>query len=233
MSDTLKERIKKKRQEIKDRSKSGSVVFLKQGTTRIRILPVGDEKDFSVEATHFYLGSEIKGVFSPITIGLDCPIMEKYNELKEGSAGDKDLAKTFYPKKKYLVPAIVYKDEKGTEIDEERSGKLVMIPSSVFGQILDAFLDTEFGDFTDPLNGYDIKLIRTGTGKTDTEYSMFPMPKSKVKSKKWRKEVDLDALVKEAIPTYADAEDKLAQFLVSGEEDSKSSSSSKKSQGDV
>ena len=227
----LKERMAEKRKEIADRSKNGSVIFLKEGTTRIRVLPVGEDNDFSVEATHFYLGQEIKGVFSPSTLEKPCPILEKYNELKEGSAEDKDLAKTFYPKKKYLVPCLIYKDEKGKEIDEERSGKLVMIPSSIFGQILDSFLDTEFGDFTDSDTGYDIKLIRSGKGKTDTEYSIRPMPSSKVKSKKWRKEIDLNKLVEEAIPSYEEAEDKLAQFLVESGNDGGSSKPKKKKKG--
>lgn len=232
----LKERIAEKRQEIKDRSQTGNVIFIKEGELRIRIQPVGEENDFSVEATHFYLGNEIKGVFSPLTIGNDCPIMEKYKELKEGSSEDKDLAKTFYPKKKYLVPAIVYKDAKGKEIDEEKSGKLVMIPSSIFGQILDYFLDPEFGDFTDPDEGYDIKLVRSGKGKTDTEYSVRPCRASSIKVKKWRQEIDLDKRVEEAIPSYEEAEDKLAQFLAEKPEESskkKKKKGNKKKQGDV
>jgi len=212
---SLAEKLAKRRQEIKDRSTGGSVVFIKEGTLRIRILPAPDEVDWAVETTGFYLGPEVKGVFSADTLGEDCPVLEKYHELRDSSKpGDKEIAKTLTPRTKYLVAALVYEDEKGKEIDTKRSGKLVQIPTGVYNTMIDNFLDPEMGDFTDPDTGYDFKIKRTGKGKQDTEYTLLPMRPSAI-PKDYRKEVDPLDIFKESVAlSYDEAESKLAQFLV-------------------
>lgn len=217
MADNLKERLAKRRKKLAERSGNTGVIFIKEGTTRIRILPVGDEVDWALEMTHFYLGQKIKGIFSAASLGEDCPVMEKYTELKEGNDDDKDLAKSFTPRTKYLVPAIVYDDDRGKKIDAERSGMLVMLTPTIYGEIIDMFLDPDLGDFTDPDDGYDLKIKRTGTGKTDTEYTVSAMRPSPT-SKEWHKEVDLDKLAKNAMFTYDQCEEKLAEFLFDSEE---------------
>jgi hypothetical protein len=208
---SLKERLAKKRQELKTRSGSSNVVFPKEGTTRIRILPVGKDADWSFEVTHFYLGAKIKGVFSPSSVGMDCPIMEAYQEFSKDKRRA-DLAKLLSPRKKFLVPAIVFEDDGGKKVDDARSGKLVMLPGSVWGQMVDFFLDPELGDFTDPVEGYDFKIKRTGTGKTDTEYSISPMRQSAI-PQAWRKEVDLEEMVKDIMEPYDEIQSKLDTFL--------------------
>ena len=156
---TLKERMLKKKEELKARGSKGDIIYLKEGTLRVRPLPVGDENDFVVEVTQFYLGAEIKGVYSPSTFGLPCAIMEKYNELKESSdPDDKELAKKFVPKKKYLMPVVVFADEKGKQIDKEKSGRMVQLTNGLYQEIIDLYLDEdEWGDMTDTEEGYDLK----------------------------------------------------------------------------
>ncbi len=212
---TLAEKLAKRRQDIKDRSAGGSIVFIKEGTMRIRILPAPEEVDWAVETTAFYLGPDIKGVFSADTMGDDCPILEKYHELRDSNkAGDKEIAKSITPRTKYLVAALVYADEKGKEIDDKKSGKLVQIPTGVYNTMIDNFLDPEMGDFTDPETGYDFKIKRTGKGKQDTEYTLLPMRPSVI-PKAYNKEVDPLSLFEETVVlTYDEAETKLAQFLV-------------------
>jgi hypothetical protein len=212
---TLAEKLAKRRQEIKDRSAGGSVIFIKEGTLRIRILPAPDEVDWAVETTGFYLGSEVKGVFSADTLGEDCPILEKYKELRDSNkAGDKDIAKSMTPRTKYLVAAVVYEDEKGKEVDSKNSGKLVQIPTGVYNTMLDNYLDPEMGDFTDPETGYDFKIKRTGKGQQDTTYTLLPMRPSAI-PKEYNKEVDpIDLFTETVVLTYDEAEDKLAQYLV-------------------
>jgi len=208
----LKERLAKKRQELKSRSESKGVVFLKEGTTRIRVLPVGNEEDWGMEVVHFYLGSKIKGVFSPATLGKACPVMEAYQEFFK-EKGKQDLAKEMSPKKKYVVAAVVFEDDGGKKIDEARSGKLVLIPNGIYGQMIDFFLDPDLGDFTDPKEGYDFKIKRSGTGKMDTEYSVSPMRPS-ILPEKWRKPVDLEEMVEAIIEPYDEIVTKLDSFLL-------------------
>jgi len=211
--ESLRERLEKRRKRLAEKSSGTGVVFIKEGTLRFRILPVGSEEDWALEMTHFYLGSTVKGVFSASSIGEPCPIMEAYEELKQGDGKDKDLAKTFTPRKKFLVPALVYEDERGKKIDTEKSGKLVMLTPTSYGEIIDMFLDPDLGDFTDPEDGYDIKVKRTGTGKTDTEYTATNMRPSAL-PKEWSKEVDLEKLVKIALISYDEAKEKLDEFLM-------------------
>ena len=175
MAESLKERLAKRRKKLAERSGQSGIVFIKEGTTRIRILPVGEEEDWALEMTHFYLGSKIKGVFSAASLGDECPVQEKYDELREGNDDEKELAKSFTPRTKYLVPAIVYEDERGKKIDAEKSGQLVMLTPTIYGEVIDMFLDPDLGDFTDPSDGYDLKVKRTGTGKMDTEYTVSAM----------------------------------------------------------
>lgn len=208
---SLKERLAKKRQEIKARSESKGIVFLKEGTTRIRILPVPKEEDWGFEVVHFYLGNKIKGVFSPATLGKDCPIMEAYETFKADKK-KQDVAKELTPKRKYVVPALVYEDDLGKKIDEARSGKLVLIPNGIYAQLIDFFLDPDNGDFTDPKEGYDLKIKRSGTGKTDTEYSVIPGKPSAIPAK-WAKPVDLAKMVEAIIEPADEIEEKLETFL--------------------
>lgn len=209
---SLKERLAKKRQELKSRSESRNVVFLKEGTTRIRVLPIQGQDDWSYEVVHFYLGGKVKGIFSPATVGKDCPVMEAYQEFSKDKK-KQDIAKELTPRKKYVVPALVYDDDSGKKIDDARSGKLVLIPNGIYGQMIDFFLDPELGDFTDPVEGYDFKIKRSGTGKTDTEYSISPMRPSSI-PEKWRKPVDLEEMVESIIEPYDEIQSKLDSYLL-------------------
>lgn len=208
---TLKQRMKEKKAKIAERSSGGgNIIYLKEGTKRVRPLFVGEETDFLFEARYFYLGKDIGGFISPATFGEPCPAMEKYQELKEN---DPDEAKKMVPKTSYFLAVAVYEDEKGKKLDQRDSGKLVKITNGLAQDIIDLFLDEdEWGDPTDPKNGYDIKLIRTGTGQFDTEYSVNPCKNSPA-PKEYSKKVDLEAMIREEVPSYEDIEGKLSDFL--------------------
>lgn len=211
---TLKERLEKKRQELSERGNKGNVIFVKEGTLRVRILPVGPDKDFIKEVTHFYLGADLKSVYSPSTFDEPCALLEAYQEFKNSKdEDDKDLAKKLVPKKAYFAAVVVYNDDKGKSINEEDSGKLIKITGGVYQDIIDLYLDEdEAGDMTDPVEGYDIKIKRTGKGQFDTEYSVMPCKPTKL-DKKYAKVVDLDKLAKAEISSYEETEEKLEAFL--------------------
>lgn len=214
---SLKERMKKKKEELKKRGGSGNVIFIKEGKLRVRVLPVAEDEDFVYEVTQFYLGPNIKGVFSPATFGEPCAIMEAYEELKASDdPDDKEIAKKFTPKKRYLMPVVVYSDTKGKTIDEDNSGKLVQLTNGLYQEIIDLYLDEdEWGDMTNPTSeGYDIYLMRSGTGMTDTEYSVQAC-KNTALPKKYAKAApyDLEELVRGVIPTYEETKDKIEEYL--------------------
>lgn len=211
---TLREKLAAKRKELEERGKGkGNILYLKEGTVRIRILPVKAEEDWAIEATTFYLNQELKGVISPDTFGEPCPIKELYEELKASKKPkDKEAAKRFIPKKKYYVAAILFQDTKGKEVDTEKGIKLVQLTSGIYGEIIDHFLDPDWGDFTDPIEGYDFKLKRVGAGKMDTVYSCSPCPKTPLPKAYKKTVVDLEALLRESIDSYETILDKLTQF---------------------
>lgn len=212
----LKERLRKKLEDSKARRAVGAIFFQKADTTvRVRILNMGPEKEFIKEVNQFYLGQELRGIISPSTYGEPCALQEAYDELKNSSEeDDRKLAGKFSPRKRYLAFCIFYKDVKGTEIDEKLSPKFLLLSNGVYQEILEKYLDEdEWGDMTDPVNGYDLKIKRVGSGITSTEYSLTcckptPCPKD-FKSKVF----DLDDEVKKIMPTYEKTQELLDQFL--------------------
>lgn len=218
---SLKDRLKKKKAELATRGSGGNgIKYLKEGTIRVRPLPVGDEQEFVAEMVNFYLGSEIKGVFSPETINQPCAIMEAYQELKGGDEDDKEMAKGFSPKKRYLMPCLIYKDMKGKELEDDPV-KLVQITNSLYQEIIDLYLDEDdWGDMTDPEDGFDLKLTRSGSGQFDTEYSVSPCPRNgKPILKKYHAPIDLEDMVSKIIPTYEETKEKINQYLGLGSEE--------------
>lgn len=226
---SLKDKILKRKKEIKDRSTKGKIIFLKADTTRrVRFLKVGEDNEFLKEIIFFYLGPDIKGVISPATFGEPCAIYEKYLELKESSdQDDKDLAKKFSPKAKYMGAVGEYKDIKGKEI-ASKDPKLVQVGQSMYDPITDYYLDEdEWGDMMDWENGYDLKLGRTGGGLTDTEYTVNPC-KNTPTPKEWRKTFDLDELIRNEMPSYEETKEILKNFLSNIEDDDEDEKPKKK-----
>lgn len=210
----LKERLRKRAEDLK-KNTGGSNRFMsfKEGTTRIRVLPVGEDVDFSKEVIHIYLGNDIGGLISPQSLDKPCAVYEKQQELSKGSAEDKDLAKLFVPKKRYVIPVVVSKDDKKSVYEEVPRVALIS-SNQLYQDILNIFLDDEYGDFTDPTNGFDLKIIRSGKGKTDTTYSVMASPKATKLPKSLNKVYDIDEMLENVIPSYEETEEMLEKFLV-------------------
>jgi len=208
--DSLKERLKKKRKAIEERSSSGNVHFPKEGTMRFRALPVGEEEEFGMEVLRPFFGKGITSFTSAATFGEDCPVETTQKAAKEDN--NANLAKALALKKKFFVPCIIYKEASGGEPDTEKGVVLVQVSGTIYGEMIDSFLDPEWGDFTDISKGYDFKLKRTGTGKNDTAYSLTAM-KPSATPKAFAKQVDLEKMVRATCVTYDIAEDRLAEFL--------------------
>lgn len=217
---SLRERILEKKKKLAERGSGGNYILRQkeEGTIRVRVLPTGD--DFTYEIISFYLDG-IGGVNSPATFGEPCALMELYNELKNSDDEvDKSLAKKVTPRTKMVTPIIMYKDLKGKEVDEENSGRLLQITNSVSQELIDLYLDDdEWGDMTDPINGYDIKITRTGKTLTDTSYTVSPCKNTKAPSKYRKQVVDLEEMVKAQIDSYEKTLEIREKFLGNSEEE--------------
>lgn len=212
---SLKERIKERREAADKGGKEFNFIFLKDGDElRVRLAVVDEDEDFLIEAKQFYLGGDIKGVLSPATFGKPCALMEFYDELKESKdPADKEMLEKFHPKTKGVIKtAVVYKDTKGREIDEEKSGRFMIVANSIKKDIYDLFLDEEWGDMTDPEDGYDLKLSRKGSGLNDTEYSCNPCKNTETPDGH-DEVVDLEEALLEIMPSYEETQELLTQYL--------------------
>lgn len=214
MAKSLKERLADQQKDLKSRMGGYKFFMIKEGKTRMRALPTGEENDFAIEATTFYLGKDLGMVVSPVTFGGKCAIMNGYNSLVNSKKeSDRKFAKTFKPSKRFFSPHIRYKDVKGQELDVESGVKLLMLTTGQYNDLIDLFLDEdEAGDFTHPIKGYDIKYIRTGKTKTDTEYSIMRCNPSKLPKQFRGKDYDPTAMLKEITPSYSDTKDILNKF---------------------
>lgn len=211
---TTRERMMERKKALAERASGGNIIFPKEGTMRVRLVSQGPDKELGLEIIQFY-SQKTGGIISPATFDEPCPFMEKFQELKKSSdEEDQELAKLLTPRRRFLVAGTLYKDEKGKEIDTENVGKPILIPRSVYQDIIDLYLDEDdWGDMTDPNDGYDIKITRTGKGKMDTNYSVTACPKGKNPNQKYIKEVDLEELIKAHMPSYDELEEKLNEFL--------------------
>lgn len=217
MGTSLKDKLAKRRKEIAKKG-NGKLPFfsVKEGTSRFRILPVGDENDWAQEVTWFYLGKELGGFISPITFGGKCKVMELYNKFNESkSADDRDFAKKFRPQKKFFTLAIRFNDEDGREIDTNAGPKPLLLSNGIYGELLDLYLDEkEAGDFTDAENGYDVKIQREGTTMLDTKYSLRPCKPTRL-SKEYRSKApyNLEEALRAIVPTKEENKELASKFI--------------------
>lgn len=218
---TTREKMLARKKDLEKRGGGGGMIYPKEGTIRVRIKSRGADEELGIEVIQFYLGPKDGGIISPATFDEPCPFMEKFQELKNSDdPDDKALASKLVPRRRYILGVIAYKDTKGKEVDPDKIDKPMMVPRSVYQDIIDLYLDEEdWGDMTDPIEGYDIKITRTGSGKMDTSYSVSPCQKSKL-DKKYREDVDLEKAVRASILPYDKLEEKLAAFLNESDEDS-------------
>lgn len=237
LSAKLRKKMEQRKKEME--SKGGGMkglVSFKEGKTRIRFLPVGDN-DFAFMATQFYLGKEIGGFISPATFGEPCAVYEAYTKLNKSSDDDdRELAKSFRPREKPLAPIIKYKDEKGKEVDTEKGVALAILTQDNYTELIDWMLDEDdYGDFTDPKTGYDVKINRTGSGQYDTKYKLMKCDSSKLPKEFAGKTYDAEEMVRKLVISYEETEAFRDRFLggsVDDDDDEPKKKKKKKSKTD-
>lgn len=211
---TTRDKMLARKKALESKGNGNGFVYPKEGVLRMRMKSPGDDQELGIEVIQFYLGGDLGGVISPATFGEPCPFMEKYEELKNSKdEDDKELAKLLIPRRRYVIGGIIYSDEKGTKVDYEGKDKGVLVPRQVYQDITELYLDEdEAGDMTDPINGYDIKIKRSGSGKFDTTYSATQCKPTKL-DPKYRGTIDLEGIVRSQIKSYEELEEILEKFL--------------------
>ena len=214
---STREKMLARKKKLAEKGSGNDFIFPKNGVTRIRILSPGPTEELGVEVVRFYAGHT---VISPATFDEPCPFMDKYKELRDSKdEDDKRLAKKLVPSRRYVIGCLIYKDDKGKEFDYNSEPRAMMIPASVYQDIIELYLDEdEAGDMTDPKNGYDIKIERSGSGQYDTSYSVRNCRPTKV-DKSLLKTVELEKMVRSQIKGYGELEEDLAKYLNTAPDD--------------
>jgi hypothetical protein len=150
------------------------------GTFRLRVLPGLDpasaDKDFYCKGmAHYFVNPNNPKI--PVTCPRSknpatyCPVCDEEQKLrKSANKADNLTAEKIRGKTRYYLGVLVR--------EGEDRGKVMVYsaPKAVYMKLLTYLEDAEYGDITHPIEGYDIKITRTGTGK-DTRYDLITAPK--------------------------------------------------------
>jgi hypothetical protein len=142
------------------------------GISTIRILPpVGTMDFFFVEVGQHYLDDKSRPHYCPniCSEGKDaCPICEVNEELYK--AGEKDAASKFRAGRAFFMN-VIDRSNPGQGVQKYAPG------TTVFQAIASMISDPDYGDVSDAVEGYDIKIERQGEGK-ETKYQARPVKRS-------------------------------------------------------
>ena len=158
---------------------NGKSLFWKPsvGKQTVRVVPSKFNKSNPFTEVFFYYGIGNKTMISPLNFGEKDPIAEFAKQLRQTS--DKDnwrLAKKLDAKMRIFAPVVV----RG---EESEGVKLWQFGKEIYEAFLQMAADEEVGDFTDILNGRDIKLNTVGPESTGTPYNRTTVaPSMKVSS---------------------------------------------------
>lgn len=177
----IKERLNQMQNSANNQnSGGGKQLFWKPsvGKQTVRIVPFKYNKSNPFTEMQFYYGIGSKKVMaSPANWGEKDPIKEFAKQLRQ--TNDKDnwrLAKKLDAKTRIFAPVIV----RG---EESEGVKLWQFGKEIYESFLQMAADEEVGDFTDILNGRDIKLTTVGPESTGTPYNRTTVaPSMKVSS---------------------------------------------------
>ena len=135
------------------------------GKQVIRVVPSKFNKEFPFTEMKFYYGIGKKVMASPTNWGETDPIVEYVKLLRDSSDRDNwRLAKKLEAKTRTFAPVVIR--------GEEAEGvKLWQFGKEVYDAFLNMAYDEEIGDYTDIVNGRDIKLTTVGPESTGTPYN--------------------------------------------------------------
>ncbi len=157
-----------------EQDESGGADFFKfkDGDNEVRLCPPapGEKKPFIKRAQHWRVGPADKIFNCPRAIDetAACFVCDKMKELKASDDdSDVDKGEDLYAKKQWLYRVIDPNNVK-------RGIQVMAIGIKAHKQIAKLMRDKEYGDITDPEDGINIVIEKSGSGKTGTDYSVRP-----------------------------------------------------------
>lgn len=135
------------------------------GKQLVRFVPSKNNPDNPFTELYFHYGIGKRTIISPLNFGEKDPIVEFTKELRKTKEPENwKLAKKLEPKMRVFAPVIV----RG---EEEKGVRLWEFGKEVYQSLLSLAADEEVGDFTDILEGRDIKVETVGPDSTGTTYN--------------------------------------------------------------
>lgn len=135
------------------------------GKSLIRFAPSKLNKENPFQEIYFHYGIGKRTIISPINFGEKDPILEFSKELRKTKEPENwKLAKKLEPKMRVFAPVIV----RG---EEDKGIRLWEFGKEVYQSLLSLASDEDIGDFTDLLEGRDIKVETTGPDQNGTAYN--------------------------------------------------------------
>ena len=154
-------------------SGGASFMKLKVGKNIVRILPPlpGKSSPFFVTYQHYIRteGDDKPFAFScpRLVLQIRCPACDEWQRLrKSANRKDQERSREFFPKRRVFCNVI--------NRAEPEQGPMVLAFGKMIHEELIALRQDEDagGDYTHPINGIDVTIERTGSGKFDTDYQV-------------------------------------------------------------
>ena len=196
-------------QTAKERQSYGGVDFWKAPPdvkSRVRVMPPWSDDNIPYKEAAYHYGivkvptkdggkRDVALVCPKKTYNQPCPICETAEELfKGGSKKDRELAKSLLSRRRYFYNIV---DRADTDAGVFVYGCGITVHQDIQG----IMLDPDWGDITDPDEGFDIIVDRKGSTRDDTSYKVRarrnPSPLGTTEEmEEWLNSLyDLDALV--------------------------------------
>jgi len=181
--------IRKKLDRLSGNNRSRNVMWRptegEEHTVRLISFPDNEGQPFK-ELWFYYNIPNQRGLLAPYQFDEKDPIQELISKLREdGSKESYELAKKLYPSMRCYAGVIV----RG---EEEKGVQIWSFGKTVYQTLLNYMLDEDYGDITDPEEGFDIKVScnkRPGQQYAMTEVRprprSTPLSKNSKKTKEW------------------------------------------------
>lgn len=166
-----------------------TLTFFKPGLGKhlVRFVPYKENTENPFVELYFHYGIGPKVMISPISFGEKDPIVEFANTLKKSKdPEDWKLSKKLQPKMRTFALVVDRKEE-------EKGPRWFDFGKTVYQALLALASDEEVGDFTDIIQGRDIKIdVTAGANYNETSVmpamKLTPLSKDNTLLKKWLSE---------------------------------------------
>jgi hypothetical protein len=135
------------------------------GKALVRFVPSKYNPENPFRELYFHYGIGKRTIISPSNFGEKDPIIEFSKELRKTKEPENwKLAKKLEPKMRVFAPVIV----RG---EEDKGVRLWEFGKEIYQSLLSLAADEDIGDFTDIMEGRDMKIETVGPETTGTEYN--------------------------------------------------------------